>query len=245
MNSLNAFIITSLAGLSTLLGLLIIFLFKTTNSFLYKSLAFSSGIMFSLSLFDLIPESIKYLNEETKIFFNIIIVIISILIGLSITFILDKFITFKTKDKTMYKIGILTMISLITHNILEGIATFITAEKSINLGITLAIAISMHNIPEGISTTLPIYYSSKSKKKVFFYVFITSLSEPIGAIISFLFLKPTYLTIGIIYSIISGIMIYISMFEIIPNITTNKNYKIIIIFYSLGIIFIILNKILF
>lgn len=245
MNSLNAFIIATLAGLSTFIGAFIILFSKNNISFLFKALAFASGVMFSLSIFDLIPESIKFLNTSVNIVHNFLIVIIFISVGFIITFILDKLIEVKTKDKNLYKLGLLTMITIIVHNIPEGIATFVTLNNNLTLGISLAIAISMHNIPEGISTALPIYYHSKSKKKALIYVGAAAISEPFGALLSFLFLKPTYLTLGIIYSIISGIMIYISMFEILPNITKNKNYKIVFIFYSLGIIFVLLNKFLF
>ena len=245
MNSLNAFIITTFAGLSTLIGAFIILFSKNSITFLTKALAFSSGVMFSLSLFDLIPESIKFLNTQVNVISNLLIVLLFIFLGFLITFILDKRITIKIKDQNIYKLGILTMITIIIHNIPEGIATFITLGNNFTLGINLAIAISMHNIPEGISTALPIYHHSKSKKKALIYAAITAVSEPFGALIAYLFLKPTYFTLGIIYSIIAGIMIYIAMLEILPNIIKNKNYKIILIFYSLGIIFILLNKILF
>ena len=79
------------------------------------------------------------------------------------------------------------MLSIIIHNIPEGIATFMTSASNISLGITLSIAIALHNIPEGISIAVPIYYAAGSKLKAFYYVLLSSLSEPFGAIIAYLF----------------------------------------------------------
>ena len=81
------------------------------------------------------------------------------------------------------------MIAIILHNVPEGIATFISSSKDISLGISLAIAITLHNIPEGISISIPIYYSTKSKFKALLYTFISGVSEPIGALIAYLFLS--------------------------------------------------------
>ena len=136
------------------------------------------------------------------------------------------------------------MIGITIHNIPEGIATFITTNENIKLGINLAISISMHNIPEGIIIALPIYYYSKKKKKAFLYTSICALSEPFGALLAYLFIKPTYLTLGIIYGLIAGIMIYISIYELIPSVTKYKRYKITLIFYLIGTIFVLINKFL-
>ena len=131
------------------------------------------------------------------------------------------------------------------HNIPEGIATFITTSEDVSLGISIAISITMHNIPEGISIALPIYYYTKSKKKVFIYTFVCAISEPFGALIAYLFLSPTYQTLGIVYAIIAGIMIHISMYELFPSANKYKRYRITYLFYILGLIFVLLNKFLF
>ena len=69
----------------------------------------------------------------------------------------------KILNSKLYKLGIITMLVIMMHNIPEGIATYITTTQNINLGITLTIAIALHNIPEGISISIPIYYSTGSK----------------------------------------------------------------------------------
>ena len=135
------------------------------------------------------------------------------------------------------------MVTIIMHNIPEGILTFITSSYDKKLGLTMAIMIAMHNIPEGISIAVPIYYSTKKRSKVFIYSFISALSEPLGGVLAFLFFKNfiTNLLIGILISFVSGIMINISIFELLKE---AKNYKInylIKIFYIIGFILTVIN----
>lgn len=246
MNTTIAFILSSIAGLSTIIGSLIIFISKKrTLNFLIGGIAFASGVMFFLSILDLIPESIIFLTNSYKIKPSILITLIFFVLGVCLSIIINKLFPSTMNNKNLYNLGIITMIGITIHNIPEGIATFITTNENIKLGISITIAITMHNIPEGISIALPIYYYTKSKKKAIFYTVICAISEPIGAIIAYLFLKPNYLTLGIVYAIIAGIMTYISMYELFPSITKYKRYRITYTFYILGLILVIVNKLLF
>ena len=105
------------------------------------------------------------------------------------------------------------------HNIPEGITTFISSNQDLKLGITLSIGIALHNIPEGISIAVPIYYATKNKKKAILLTFISGFSEFFGAILAYLFLAPiiTSLGLGIILALAAGIMIHISIYELIPT----------------------------
>lgn len=246
MNTTIAFILSSIAGVSTIIGSLIIFISKKrTLNFLIGGIAFASGVMFFLSILDLIPESIIFLTNSYKIKPSILITLVFFVLGICLSIIINKLFPSTMNNKNLYKLGIITMIGITIHNIPEGIATFITTNENIKLGISITIAITMHNIPEGISIALPIYYHTKSKKKAIFYTVICAISEPIGAIIAYLFLKPNYLTLGVVYAIIAGIMTYISMYELFPSITKYKRYRITYTFYILGLILVIINKLLF
>ena len=150
------------------------------------------------------------------------------------------------KDKSLFKVGIISMIAIILHNIPEGIATFVATNSSVSLGITLALAIAMHNIPEGISISVPLYYSTGSKKRAIMYTLISALSEPFGALLAYLFLKDIMndIILGILFSIIAGIMLQISFCELIPTTKKYNNKKTAIIFFILGVIFMLLKFII-
>lgn len=152
MNTTIAFILSSIAGLSTIIGSLIIFISKKrTLNFLIGGIAFASGVMFFLSILDLIPESIIFLTNSYKIKPSILITLVFFVLGVCLSIIINKLFPSTMNNKNLYKLGIITMIGITIHNIPEGIATFITTNENIKLGISITIAITMHNIPEDCS----------------------------------------------------------------------------------------------
>ena len=156
-NFLYAFLISLMAGLSTLVGCLFIFIkVKNINKFLSISLSFSASVMILISILDLIPESFFSLYFNFK-FFGILIAIISFIFGVLLINISNKFIKKQEeKGSSLYKLGILSAIVLIMHNIPEGIITFLTSGNDLELGIKIAIAINKN--PPSILPT-PSYLS--------------------------------------------------------------------------------------
>ena len=243
-NTVFAFLLTILAGISTMIGTIVIFIKrKNYDNIVLSSLSFASGVMITVSITDLIPESILLLSDNLSTFSTILISFLGIILGIIISMLIDYYLpdkpTINTNDKSLFKVGIISMIAIILHNIPEGIATFVATNSDVSLGISLAIAIAMHNIPEGISVSVPIFHSTGSKSKAILYTFISALSEPFGALISFLFLKNFMndLILGILFSIIAGIMMQISFCELLPTARKYKNNKYLIIFFILGVMF--------
>ena len=247
MREILPFLLCLIAGLSTLLGSLFIFVKGNKENIIKCSLAFASGVMLSVSIFDLIPESLTMFQSTSKnsIFLNIMVFII---IGLIIPLFIDKILPNKLdQNSKLYKLGIFTMVAIIIHNIPEGIATYISSETNIKLGISITIAIAMHNIPEGISIAMPVYYATKNKKKAIGLTFLSGMSEPLGAVLAFLFLKPVISNtiMGGLFAIIAGIMTYISIIELLPAALKYKEKKKTIISFLIGILFMYIYKILF
>ena len=124
--------------------------------------------------------------------------------------------------------------------------TFITTTKNTKLGVSLAISLALHNIPEGISIAVPIYYSTKSKKKAILYTVSSALSEPFGAILTYLILLPfiNNIILGILFSLIAGIMLAISLTELLPESLQYKNLKLTTKFFIIGITIMILKSLI-
>ena len=244
MNNISfAFTLTILAGFSTMLGTIFIFKKKNENMII-GSLAFASGVMFTVSITDLIPESYSMLINIFPKFPAILYVLIFIVSGIILSMIIDKYIP---TDNNLYRVGVFAMLAIIVHNIPEGIATFMATNVNVMLGISLAIAIALHNIPEGISISIPIYYATNSKFKAIFYTLISALSEPFGALITYLFLS-NYINdriMGFLFGIIAGIMIHISMYELLPTSKKYNNLKITYLFFILGVILMLINHFAF
>ena len=218
-NFFNAFLISTIAGLSTLLGSLFIF-FKTKNinKFISLSLAFSSIVMIIISVFDLIPASFYNLLNKYN-YLGIFISILSFIFGHIVIKLLNIIINRVGNKNSLYIVGILSMISLILHNIPEGVITFITSSNNLKVGIKIAFAIALHNIPEGISISVPIYYSTKSYKKAIGYTLLSGLSELFGALVAYLFLYRIVndIIMSIILIFVAGIMITLAISEILKE----------------------------
>ena len=240
------FLTTTLAGLSTTLGIIPCF-FKTKNqnSMITNSFSFASGVMITITIISLIPEAISNLNNTFKKFPALLICSIFIVLGIIISATIEENENKKKNNNQLYTIGIITTLAMIIHNIPEGITTFIFSNINQKLGIKLAISIAMHNIPEGISIAIPIYYATNNRKKAFINTFIAGFSELFGAIIAFLFFKKiSTLMLSIILSITAGIMLNISISELLPTVYKNEKSKTIIYYFALGIIFMFITEII-
>ena len=248
-NTIYAFTLSTLAGLATLLGFLpLLFNLHNEQNIILKALAFASGVMLTVSITDLIPESLHYLKTCLFSFPRIIVMLICICIGIILSMTIDKYLPEnKANNSKLYRVGIISMLAIILHNIPEGIATFMTSSTNIKIGLSLSIAIALHNIPEGISISMPIYSSTKSKSKAISYTFISALSEPFGAIIAFLFLKDIMnnLLMGMLLAMIAGIMLHISFYELLPESLSYNNKKLSILFFIIGVLFMSINHFIF
>ncbi len=124
----------------------------------------------------------------------------------------------EVKALKLKRMGVFVALAIGIHNFPEGLATFMAALTDPKLGVAIAVAIAIHNIPEGISVSVPIYYATGSKKKAFFYSFLSGISEPLGALIGY-FLLIKYIngiTFGFVFAMVAGIMVYISLDELLP-----------------------------
>ncbi len=255
-NSIFPLILSTIAGLSTVLGAIIILFTKTrdSNKILTFSLGFSGGIMLTISFTDLFPTAEAAISKYHGSILGVLWTLFFLLIGALISYLIDIFIPTEEKELLknsnnnfdLFRLGLVSTIALTIHNFPEGIATFVSGYEDISLGVTVAFAISLHNIPEGIAISIPIFYATKSRYEAIKYSFLSGLTEPLGAFIAFLFLKPyiNELILGIIFAVVSGIMIYISLTELIPSSRKYNHPLISTISIFLGITVIPLSHIL-
>jgi ZIP family zinc transporter len=84
--------------------------------------------------------------------------------------------------------------------------------------VAIAVAVAIHNIPEGIAVSVPIYYATGSKRKAFRLSFLSGISEPVGALAGYLILLPVMsdTLMGVLFSFVAGIMVFISLDELLP-----------------------------
>lgn len=229
-----AFGLTLMAGLATGIGSLLAFFTSTTNTkFLSFSLSFSAGVMIYVSMVEIFFKAQESLTTALGEKAGAWMTVFGFFGGIMLIAIIDRLIPNSSQIETeqvdnlgnqtntdphLQKIGTFTALAIAIHNFPEGIATFTATLQDPTLGIPIAVAIAIHNIPEGIAISAPIYYATGSKKKAFKLSFLSGLAEPAGAIIAYLVLMPflSEAVFGVVFASVAGIMIFISLDELLP-----------------------------
>jgi len=221
-----ALLLTVFAGLSTGIGSAIAYFIKTPRiSYLSFSLGLSAGVMIYVSFMEMLPAASDAVGELWGL--------VAFFIGIITIGLIDMLVpepenphefagldapTSPRENSYLMRTGLMTALAIGIHNFPEGLATFTSALSDLKLGIFIAIAIAIHNIPEGIAVSVPIFYATLNKNKAFFYSFLSGLSEPAGAMVGYLILLP-FLTPNVLaatLAFVAGVMIYISLDELLP-----------------------------
>lgn len=234
-NVLFAFGLTLFAGLSTGIGSAIAFYAKKTNKkFLSGALGFSAGVMIYVSMVEIFVKARDSLSLALGPKQGYLVTTLAFFGGIAVIAIIDKFVpSFEnphelrdvddmedmTEKNELLRMGMFSALAIAIHNFPEGLATFTGALQNPTLGISIAVAIAIHNIPEGIAVSVPLYYATGDKKKAFLLSFASGLSEPVGAMLGYFILMRfmTDTTFGIIFAGVAGIMVYISLDELLPT----------------------------
>ncbi|MBS4537463.1 zinc transporter ZupT [Clostridium sp. D2Q-11] len=265
---LFAFGLTVFAGLSTGIGSALAFFTKKTNTkFLSASLGFSAGVMIYVSFVEIFVKAKESLVDVLGLKTGSWITVLSFFGGIFLIAIIDKLVpsfenphnvqTIEAVDNadskdienknSLKRMGLMSALAIAIHNFPEGLATFTAALKDPTLGIPIAVAVAIHNIPEGIAVSIPLYYATGNKRKAFYYSFASGLSEPLGALVGYLLLSSFFndLTFGILFGMVAGIMVYISLDELLPAAQKYGEHHISIYGLILGMIVMSLSLLLF
>ena len=250
-----ALLLTVFAGLSTGIGSLIALFAKRTNTkFLSLSLGFSAGVMLYVSMIEIFAKAKVYLVDANGETIGYWLCVGAFFLGVILIGLIDFFIPStesdigaKSNSGSLNRMGIMTALAIAIHNFPEGMATFTSALRDPCLGSAIAVAIAIHNIPEGIATSLPIYFSTGKRLRAFMISFLSGITEPLGAIFGYILLKPFFndTVFGILFSAVAGIMVFISLEELIPMAHEYEKSKITIIGVIIGMAIMALSLLLF
>lgn len=232
-----AFGLTLFAGLSTGIGsALAFFTNKTNTKFLSVALGFSAGVMIYVSMIEIFVKAKDSLVASLGLKLGSWATVGGFFAGILVIALIDKFVpevenpheahTVEEMDGTseehkskLMRMGLFTALAIGIHNFPEGLATFLAGVKDPTLGVPVAVAIAIHNIPEGIAVAVPIFYATGDRWKAFKLSFLSGLSEPVGAIIGYGLLYRFFndTIFGFVFAGVAGIMVYISLDELLPS----------------------------
>lgn len=220
---------------------------RSSPRFLSLSLGFSAGVMIFVSLAELFEEARHQLSDLWGDKAGMWGAIGGFFLGMGLIALIDRIVppavnphearakeaaeheavdsgtcdsaAATRRGAKLLRTGLFTAMVVALHNFPEGVATFFASYHDPHLGITIALAIAIHNVPEGIAISVPVYYATGSRKKAFWYSFASGLAEPLGALIGYAALRP-FLDgplLGIVLAAVAGIMIYVSLDELLPS----------------------------
>ena len=235
---LGALILTLIAGAATGIGgALVLFKKKLSSNTLAGALGLSAGVMIFISMAEMLPES-QELIRGTGLTHGEALVIVAFFVGMGLITLIDFLVPEYENpheaselsleqggnEKALHRLGIMSALAIAIHNFPEGIATFVGALNDPEMGAGITFAIAIHNIPEGIAVAIPIYYATKSKGKALLYATLSGFSEVLGAILCLavtsifgLELTGGGPTFPLVLGAVAGIMIYISLDELLPT----------------------------
>lgn len=245
---LLSFGLTTVVGLTMGIGGILAFFINEKNKrFFSLSLSFAAGIMIYAAFMAILPEGIHHLEEYMGDNGNYI-GLLGFFGGILFIALMEKWIhrhgghhghdhgeevhkhehNHEEGGEHLSKLGLMSAVAIGIHNLPEGLTIFTTGINDIGVAIPIAIAIIIHNIPLGIAIAVPIYYSTGSKKKALLYTFLVGLCQPLGAIIGYALFSnlSTDLFFGVLYSVVSGIMIFISLDELLPSSQRDNDHHI-------------------
>ena len=222
------------AGLATGIGSAIAFFARRTNKRLLSfSLGLSAGVMIYVSFVELFQQANITLSTAWGPRTGALVTAASFFAGILLIGVIDRLVPsienpheahlleemdHRPRNPKLMRMGLLTALAIGIHNFPEGIATFASAVDDITLGVAIAVAIAIHNIPEGIAVSVPIYYATGDRAKAFRLSLLSGMAEPAGALLAYLvlmpFMSPTLM--GCILAGVAGIMVFISIDELLP-----------------------------
>ncbi len=235
-----AFVLTVLAGLSTGIGGLIVFFSQRSNrSILSLGLGFSAGVMVYISFVELLAEAEASLSGHYGETVGAWVAAGGFFAGMATIALIDKLVPARENpheavpledgpgppsqgqagQQRLLRLGLMTALAIGIHNFPEGLATLIAAMTEPARGVSVAIAVAIHNIPEGIAVAVPIFYATGNRRRALSHAFLSGAAEPVGALVGYALAVAVLpeQAMGVIEAAVAGIMVFISLDQLIPN----------------------------
>ncbi len=226
--------LTLIAGLSTGIGAGLSLLARRDDTrVLAGALGLSAGVMIYVSFMELMPEAVSQFGLTMTHRQATWWMLVAFFGGIGLMALIDRLVpedenpheahTLDELDRPdshhLKRTGLMLTLAIGIHNFPEGIATFVSALEGLDVALPIVLAVAVHNIPEGVAVSVPVYHATGSRRKAFWLSTLSGLAEVVGALLAMLFLLPVWspAVSGACLAAVSGIMIYISFDELLPN----------------------------
>jgi zinc and cadmium transporter len=219
----NVLFYSSIAGLSTILGIILILLKEElVLKYSHYVNSFAAGLILGVAFFHLFPESLELYNNA----------LLFILIGFLIFYLLENALVlhsgseihFKEKKLSRQTKGKVMFLGLFFHSFVDGIIIGIGFEIDFKLGLLTSLGVIAHELPEGV-TTFALLINSLERRTALKLSIAVALATPLGALISLTFIKSvSQAMVGLMLAIAGGSFLYISASDLIPETHEEKGF---------------------
>jgi ZIP family zinc transporter/zinc and cadmium transporter len=230
----NTVLYGSIAGISTLIGILVVVFAKEfTKKYSVYLVSFSAGILITFGLVNLASQSLELYKYSLWI----------ILAGILLFYLIEHFIMlhpFHEPKERMHAMGKTVALGLGFHSLIDGIVIGAGFEISHQVGLMSTLAVVAHEFPEGITSMAVLLHVKVKKILAFLYSILIAIATPIGAILTYYLINNLSKEIlGILLALAAGSFIYVGASDLIPE--THENYKKMnALYFVIGILFVIL-----
>ena len=180
---LYALVSVLLVSLISVCGVLLFnFSFARTKSMMVYMISFSAGALFGDAFIHLLPEVVEEFGFTLT-------VAISILIGISFSFLVEKIIHWRhchhdPSENHVHPFAMMNLFGDAVHNFLDGITIGVSYLVSIPVGIATTLAVIFHEIPQEIGDFGVLLHGGFSRMKALMVNFLTALTAILGVIIA-------------------------------------------------------------
>lgn len=230
----NTLLYGSLAGLATILGMYsVLWVRKWVEKNSIYLVSFASGVLLAFAFLDLIPQSQELSSS-------------------ALSFVLGTFIFFyllehslilhrcrggrcKGMDEHRHGLGLMSILGIALHSLLDGVVIALGFEVSFTLGILATLSVVLHEVPEGITSISILLYSGYSKSRALFFSYLVALATPVAAFLTYFFVRNVdEALLGAGLGVAAGSFLYVAASDLIPEV--HREYKVLnILFVILGV----------
>lgn len=217
-------IIVVIAFTGPILGSIIGVLRRPSFIYVCCMLCFAAGVMLAISFLELIPESLALSSTRVSV--------LGLITGGLVMYTLDRLLPHihpnlcrQEQGCNLERTAVYLIIGIFLHNFPEGMAIASGGVANIETSIIIALAIAIHNIPEGICTSASYFHACGRRLKAFLLSGSTAIPILIGYWVGrLMFHQISPSLIGFAVAATAGLMIYITVDELIPNSCAGENH---------------------
>lgn len=215
--SVDALIYGGIAGLATLVGILVV-QWKRDLAVKYSHYvnSFAAGALIAIALAHLIPESVELTS-------NALLVVLASFIAF---YLLETAVVFhsgaaihscETCPRESHSKGPVMFSGLFLHSLIDGFIIAVGFEVSRELGLFAAMGVILHELPEGI-TSFAIMVRQLRRKTALILSVVVALATPVGTAIAMGPLSGlSEAGLGVMMAIAGGSFIYVSASDLVPE----------------------------